>query len=85
MMYTSPSMQDWRILFHGVKGRLTDSGQHWYSLASFLVLVSEASPHWGGGWKTLYCRACPYLVVCRYIYIICRTFIPGEHIEDFTD
>ena len=32
-----------------------------------LVFIGERSgPHWGGGWKTLCCRACPYLVVYQY-------------------
>ena len=34
-----------------------------------LLLASEAGPQWGGGWKTLYCHICLYLIVVRYIYI----------------
>ena len=33
------------------------------------LLASEAGPQWGGGWKTLYCHICLYLIVVRYIYI----------------
>ena len=29
------------------------------------LLASDASPHWGGGRKTSYCRSCSYAV---YIY-----------------
>ena len=33
------------------------------------LLASEAGPQLGGGWKTLYCHICRYLIVVRYIYI----------------
>ena len=29
-------------------------------------LISEASPQWGGGWKTLHCCTCPYVVYIRW-------------------
>ena len=37
-----------------------------------LLLVSEASPHWGVEWKTLYCCAYPYIY---YIYLLCHILI----------
>ncbi len=29
----------------------------------------------GGGWKTIYCSACPYLAVCRYILCIYLPYV----------
>ena len=42
----------------------------------YINLTSKASPQWGGGRKTSYCLACPY-VVYIYRYICAYVHNPG--------
>ena len=50
-----------------------------------IYLESETSPQCGGGLrgrKALHCRACPYLVVCRYyIYIFIYKLVTNAKVE----